>query len=82
MGVRSKYAVVRLNMVQVLRDFAQQQGKVQQAALLLPKQLATSDDSQSVQGAAAQVLNDLMDGHNLSRTGPLPPLDDSDLGLS
>ncbi len=80
-GVYSKYAVMRLNMVQVLRDFAQQPGKVQQAALTLLKQMEAEDDSQSVKSAAAQVLHDLMDGRSIARTGKLPPLDDSSSGL-
>ncbi|MBN2472842.1 MAG: protein kinase [Anaerolineae bacterium] len=81
MGVTSKYAVMRLNMVQVLRDFAQQPGMVQRAALTLLKKMEAEDESQSVKSAAAQVLQDLMGNHRSPHTGKLPPLEDSDSGL-
>lgn len=78
-GVNSSYGVMRLNMVQVLKDFAQQSGKVQQAALTYLKRMATEDKSQSVKGAALKVLNELMDGQGGTETGRLIPPNNMDL---
>lgn len=79
MGVQSQLGVMRLNMVQVLKDLAQQQGKVQQAALTYLKRMATEDELESVKGAAALVLTELMNGGDNAKTGPLILPDNLDL---